>query len=266
MRPRCFIILPFALFFSFRTGFSQDLVPVTNSAFLPGEKFEFTVYYDSFLTGKVVAGTASLEVSFRQQRMDGREVYHASGAGRSKGAFNLFFKVDDRFESFIDTEYLVPLYFIRHTREGDYIKDDEVRFNHFTGSASSRSASKQVPVGTQDLISAFYYARTIDLSGMKPGDFFPMSFYLDDSVYISRVYYEGIEVVHSEAGTFRCMKFKPMVATGNVFTQPYPMNVWVTDDCYRIPVLAQSAVIIGSVKLELTGYRGLAGVPESMVP
>ena len=35
---------------------------------------------------------------------------------------------------------------------------------------------------------------------------------------------------------------------------------------YRIPVLVRSAVIIGSVKMELTGYQGLAGVPPSLVP
>jgi hypothetical protein len=93
-----------------------------------------------------------------------------------------------------------------------------------------------------------------------------MSFYLDDSLYVSRIYFEGREVVKTEAGTFRCMKFKPMVATGNVFSQPYPMNVWVTDDPYRIPVLVRSAVIIGSVKMELTGYQGLAGVPPSLLP
>jgi hypothetical protein len=233
---------------------------------MPGEKFSFIVYYDSDFTGKITAGIATLEVSFRMQTMEGREVWHAIGTGRSKGAFNMFYKVDDRFESYIDTEYMVPWRFIRHTREGNYKRDDEVKFNQFTGSASSLRTNKSVPKGTQDFISAFYYARTIDMTGLQPGDYFPMSFYLDDSLYVSRIYFEGREVVKTEAGTFRCMKFKPMVATGNVFSQPYPMNVWVTDDPYRIPVLVRSAVIIGSVKMELTGYQGLAGVPPSLLP
>jgi hypothetical protein len=251
---------------SLLTAFSQELVPVRNNAFIPGEKFSFTVYYDSDFSGKVTAGTATLEVGFQMKKVEGRDVYHAIGAGKSKGAFSLFYKVDDRFESYIDAEYMVPWYFIRRTREGSYKKDDEVKFNQFTGSASSRTANKTIPVGTQDFISVFFYARTVDISGLQPGDYFPLAFFLDDSLYVSRVYFEGREVVKTEAGTFRCLKFKPMVATGNIFSQPYPMDIWVTDDQYRIPVLARSAVIIGSVKMELTGYKGLAGVPPSLVP
>jgi hypothetical protein len=121
-------------------------------------------------------------------------------------------------------------------------------------------------VGTQDFISAFFYARTVDISGLKAGDYFPLAFFLDDSLYISRIYFEGRDVVETEAGKFRCIKFKPMVATGNIFSQPYPMDIWVTDDQFRIPVLARSGVIVGSVKMELTEYKGLAGVPPSLVP
>jgi hypothetical protein len=266
MKIRVLFIFLLIAHCSLLTAFSQDLQPVTNTAFIPGEKFTFIVYYDSELTGKVTAGTASLEVSFRTQKIDGREVYKAVATGKSKGVFDLFYKVDDRFESFIDTSYMVPWFFTRQTREGEYRKNDEVKFNQFTGTASSRTMNRKVPVGTQDFISAFFYARTVDISGLQPGDFFPMNFFLDDSVYLSRIYFEGREVVQTEAGTFRCLKFKPMVATGNVFSQPYPMNIWVTDDQYRIPVLARSAVVVGSVKMELTGYKGLAGAPPALVP
>ncbi len=264
MNLRKLISFIFVLLFSPCAVFSQSLQPVVNDAFIPGERFTFAVYYDSYVTGRVTAGSASLDVSFQKKQIDGRQVYHATGAGKSKGAFNLFFKVEDRFESFIDAEYMVPLLFKRKTREGDYRKEDEVRFNQFMGTASSRTINRQIPRGTQDFISAFYYARTLDLSKLRPGDYFPMSFFLDDSVYVTRIYFEGTETVTCEAGTFRCLKFKPMVATGNVFSQPYPMTVWVTDDKYRIPVLLKSAVVVGSVKMELTGYQGLAGVPESL--
>jgi len=35
------------------------------------------------------------------------------------------------------------------------------------------------------------------------------------------------------------------------------MELWVTDDKNKIPVLMKSAVFIGSVKIELIEYRGL---------
>jgi hypothetical protein len=33
--------------------------------------------------------------------------------------------------------------------------------------------------------------------------------------------------------------------------------VWVTDDGNRVPVLAQAKVLVGSIKMELSGYQGL---------
>jgi hypothetical protein len=56
-----------------------------------------------------------------------------------------------------------------------------------------------------------------------------------------------------------------MVATGNVFSQPYPMDIWITDDKNRIPVLARSAVIVGSVKMELVKYQGLANPLTALI-
>ena len=114
MSIRFILLLLLTAHCSLLTGFAQELTPVSNNAFIAGEKLSFIVYYDSDLTGKVVAGTASLEVNFRTQKIDGRVVYKTVGTGKSEGVFNVFFKVDDRFESYIDTSYMVPWYFIRH--------------------------------------------------------------------------------------------------------------------------------------------------------
>jgi len=119
--------------------------------------------------------------------------------------------------------------------------------------------------GTQDIISALFYCRTLDFSNLKVGDRFPLTFLLDDSVYVSLIEFAGREDVVTELGKFHCLRFKPKVATGNVFSQPYPMEVWISDDQNRIPILAKSAVVVGSVKLELIEYKGLANPPTSLV-
>jgi hypothetical protein len=43
------------------------------------------------------------------------------------------------------------------------------------------------------------------------------------------------------------------------------MDIWVSDDKNRIPILAKSAVVVGSVKLELIEYKGLANPVTSLV-
>ncbi len=254
------------LLLSFTGGFSQQAPRrIPNQAFTAGEKLEFRVFYDAILTGKVTAGYASLHVKEEVKTMNNRPVYHVVGEGRSRKAFDWFFKVRDRFESFFDTEAFIPYLFIRRTKEGSYVKDDDVRFDHKREYASSRTALKKIPANVQDIISAFYYARTLDFSDARIGQNFPVPFFLDDSVYVSVIQFHGIEVIETSLGRFRCMKFKPMVATGSVFSNPYPMTLWVTDDDNRIPILGESAVVVGTVKMELTGFSNLANPLEAKI-
>ena len=47
-------------------------------------------------------------------------VYHCVGEGKSYSFFDNFFKVRDRYETYIDTTNLFPLKFIRNVDEGGY--------------------------------------------------------------------------------------------------------------------------------------------------
>jgi hypothetical protein len=244
------------------TSFSQDSTnfiyrKVENNAFEAGEKLRYKVYYESLLTGKVNAGIAEIEVQETNRKFNGREVYHIVGTGRSNRAFDLFFKVRDRFESFMDKEALAPHFFIRRTREGGYVRDDDVYFDHKKAIAKSRRDTSDIIPWVQDIMSAAYYARTLDADTLKVGDNIPINFFLDDSLYISVIQFVGRQMVQTDLGVFRCLTFKPMVATGEVFSNPYPMTLWITDDENKIPVLAESAVIVGSVKMELIRYWNL---------
>lgn len=253
------------LLFSHSFLMAQSLRYVENTAFGRGEKLTFRVYYQSFITGKVTAGEAKLEVKNKAVTKNDRPTYHIIGTGQSKGAFNFFFKVNDRFETFIDEQALIPWYFTRRTREGGFKKDDEVTFMQTKGVAVSRSAIKKIPVNTQDILSVFYYARTLDITGMQPNESFPLAFFLDDSVYVSKIVYLGREQIKTELGTFNCLKFKPMVIKGDVFSEPYPMELWITDDKNRLPIMISSAVIVGSAKMELVEYEGLKNPMNSKV-
>jgi hypothetical protein len=239
--------------------------PVLNNAFAPGEKLKFKVYYQSKLTGKVTAGVATLEVKTEKKTVEGRRCYDIIGEGKSKGAFDFFFSVDDKFGSFVDEEYLLPWEFTRKTHEGDYRKEDRVVFHQYNNTVSSSRANKPVPAGTRDILSAFYFARTYDFTNATPGDRFPITFFLDDSVYVSVIQFAGKEEIETSLGKIRCLRFKPMVITGSVFSQPYPMDLWISDDKNHIPVLARSAVIVGAIKMELNEYKGLRNAFEALI-
>jgi hypothetical protein len=48
-----------------------------------------------------------------------------------------------------------------------------------------------------------------------------------------------------------------VVQEGRIFKGNDDLNVWITDDGNRIPVLAQAKVLVGSIKMELSAYEGL---------
>jgi hypothetical protein len=261
------------LFFAFLTGFclagltvfsQQTWRTVNNEAFKSGEKLQWRFYYDSWLAG-ITAGTGVAEVKDYGEKFSGRSVFHIDTEGFSKGMFNWFFKVHDQFDSYVDRQFLAPHYFERRTREGGYQKDDEYKFNQAENYIITRSDSVKTPPYVQDFISAIYFTRTINSDTLIPGDIVPVNFFLDDSVYTSAIFFEGREVITIGLGKFKCLRFKPGMATGEVFANQYPMTLWVTDDKNHIPVLAQSAVIIGNVKAELMSFEGLANELSSCI-
>jgi len=243
---------------------AQDAV--SGPADLPfqrGETAKYRVFYDSWLTSWVTAGYGYISITDERKMINGRPTFHFEVIGKSAGLFNLFYKVNDRFESYTDEEKLIPYHFKRRTREGSYRYEDDVDFDHNKGLAKSRRAVKRVPPGIQDIVSAFYYMRTLEFSGIQEGHEYSLDFFLDDSAYVSKIIFLGREVVETRLGKFNCMKFKPMVAQGEIFQEPYPMTIWVTDDRNKAPVLIKSTVIIGSVTIELIEVDGLKYPMES---
>ena len=222
-----------------------------------GESLKYWAYYDAPLIGKIYAGEAELELTDDDDIFNGRTTYHAIGKGKSTGSFNFFFKVRDRFESWFDEQTFQSYRFTRRTNEGGYKVEDDVDFDYEQKVARSRQMEVGIGINTQDMVSAFYFARTLDIDNIQLDDKFPIDFYLDDSLYTSVIIFKGIELVETYIGIFRCMKFMPMVVTGEVFDNPYPMSLWITDDKNRIPILIKSEVIVGSVKGELFEFKGL---------
>ena len=237
---------------------AQELRKISNDAFQRGEKITYRVYYDAIVTGKVTAGEAELEITDENQKVANRNTMHIVAKGNSKGAFNYFFKVVDRYETIIDENAVIPWVFVRRVSEGNYKKNQDVMFNQISKTVSTnKSKPKNIVANAQDIISALYYARTFNCDNLKKGDSFPISFFLDDSLYSTKIIFQGKESIKTSLGTFNCLKFKPMVLSGKVFKDPYPMTLWISDDKNHVPILAESKIMVGRVKLELTSYSGL---------
>lgn len=231
----------------------QQLRSINNKAFKKGEVITYRVHY-----GFIDAGTARLEVMYEEKKYGDRDAFHIVGTGRSRGAFDWFFKVRDRYETFIDAEAIVPWVFLRRVDEGGYKINQNYVFNPYKKIVYADGTSFATPENVQDMLSAFYYSRCIDYSKAKEGDIFTIPSFVDNEIFEMKIKYIGREIIETDLGVFKCIKFRPVVQKGRVFKKEEDLNVWITDDDNHIPVRAQAEILVGSIKMDLESYSGLA--------
>lgn len=232
----------------------NELPSIQQSSFQKGERLEYDVSY-----GWIDAGEAIIEISNEKKTIAGRDVMHVIGKGNSRGTFNWFFKVRDTYETYLDSDGIFPWIFVRDIEEGNFKMKQYYTFNQFKKTVKTdKGKEHQVPVGVQDMISAFYYARTFDYSNAQPNQVYEMSVFLDNELWPLRIRYLRKERIEIDKGTYDCMVFVPVVQEGRIFKKEEDMMVWVTDDENKIPVLAKAKILVGSVTMELRDYSGLA--------
>lgn len=220
---------------------------VDYQVFAKGEKLEYLAHY-----GMLNAGIATVEISNGIHYINGEKSTKVVGKGYSTGTFDFFFKVRDSYVTYMNTETLEPYRFVRHVDEGGFVFDQEYNFDHESQIVTTeKQDTVHVPLGIQDLVSAYYYARSIDLDHYNVGDVLSFKAFVDGKVEPIRIKYIGKETIKIKSGKYRCFKFQPIVQSGRVFNDPDDLVVYISDDKNRIPVLIEAKVIVGSVKLEL---------------
>lgn len=229
-----------------------DVRKQVNKAFTFGERLTYRVHY-----GVLTGGNCDFVVGNEPKMVGDKTTYHIRVTGKSTGMVDMMFGVKDEFESYMDVDALVPWQATKKVKEGNYKDSDFIIFDHARRRANSRRGALDIPENTQDIISAIYYARTTDMSNAKPGDVFPINFYLDHKNYEFRFKYIGREVIETELGTFNALKIKPQVVEGRVFKDQQAITMWVTDDENHIPLRAQSDIWVGSLKADLVKMSGI---------
>ena len=240
---------------------SVDQLPTnTNIAFKEGEVLTYRMHY-----GLINAGVAVLEVKPDLIEVNGRQVYHIVGTGYTVGTADWFFKVRDRYETYMDKDALLPWLFLRRVDEGGYKFSQNYSFNHYTKKVDIGNNEKfDIPIGVQDMVSAFYSARNLDLSQAKEGDLFSITCFVDKEIWPLKIKFVGREVIETDIGKYRCLKFRPIVQKGRVFKNEEDLNVWISDDKNHLPMRVKADVLIGSIKMDITSTKNLANVASKV--
>jgi hypothetical protein len=216
-----------------------------------GEELVFNVMY-----GFVKAGTATLAIP-EMVDSEGRKAYHITSRARSSKGFSMVFEVNDKVDSYWDAAALRSVRFEKHLREGDYKKDEEIRFDYAAGKARYRNG-KEVPIESdvQDMLSSLYRVRTLDL---EVGRSIFMEAHSDGKNYNLEVRVIAEERVTTPAGTFDCYVVEPLLKGAGLFRHKGSLQIWFAKDGTRMPVLMKTKIPVGSIVAELASYR--AGAP-----
>jgi hypothetical protein len=245
--------LPIIFFISLhQLAAGQELVKRNSLAFKDGEQLSYRLKYGIFS-----AAEANLKIEESGIKFDGKPTYHIVVDGKTAGSFDVFFKVRNRYESYIDRTTTLPYYYTENRREGKYRRTDKVMFDHDNKKITAQTGTYSFKGMVFDLPSAYYFARNLDLSKIKTGDELTLQYFSEKKVETLGITYVGKENVKCSLGTFNCLKFSPTIVPGRIFKEDSKLYLWITNDGNRIPVKAQVEILVGTVTLEITSAKGL---------
>lgn len=229
--------------------------------FGPGETLTYTVSWLQIEGGEMTLATT------REQSPDGVPVHRIRLSATSNEYVSRFYPVDTHYETWVDARDFTPVRFEKHAREGRYSADEVEEFDLVRRIATWRNATDvrhvgPVPERFQDVISSFYYMRTVPL---VPGEETRVDLYSRGKLYRLVVAVLGRERIETELGVFDAVKVQPRMMESGAGSDRNKgkLFLWFSDDARRLPVLARTILPIGSVTARL---RKIAGEPGPGAP
>ena len=230
-----------------------SLRTIKHSAFDVGERLVFDLGYSFITAGEAVMSIPKLDTMY------GRPSYQVLFTVNSTKTFSWIYKVEDRYETFLDTEGIFPWRFNQKVREGSYRRDFAAWFDQVKNVAYANDKQYPIPPYVHDAVSAFYFVRTIDYSHSRVGEKIYLQNFYKDTTYSLAVKFLGRQRIDVDAGTFDCIIVEPLMKEGGLFKSEGRIVIWMTDDDRKIPVRVSTKVVVGSIEAELREYTGING-------
>jgi Protein of unknown function (DUF3108) len=222
-----------------------------------GERLEYEIRYGPF------RGGADMEIT-ELDTVRGRQVWHAAFSVRGGIPF---FRVNDRYETWIDTHTIASLRYKQDIHDGSYERHRIYEFlpdqRMVIEGNSDTTPTVDRPV---DDASILYFLRTIDLPvGLDTGF---NNYFLPDRNPI-RIRVVGHEKISVPAGDFDAIVIQPQIKAKGIFSEGGQAQVWLSNDEKHIILQMKSKVPhlpIGSLNLYLKSYRPPTSGPPTDKP
>lgn len=237
-----------------------DTCVTINTAFKTGEQLKYHVGYKWYAL-KFNAGVINFKVD--PALIKNKQAYHYSAVGKTYKSYDWFFRVRDKYDSWVDKETLMPIKFIRDVDENGYYIYETINFQQNNNLAYVKKDNDKkfhkykVPACTQDVLSIIYWSRGLDFTNYKKNDTVPVKVFIDKEMFSLYIRYLGKETIKTKFGKVRCVVFAPLLIEGTLFSGGEKMKIWATDDANHLPVLVETPIVVGKIRAQLVSYSGL---------
>lgn len=244
-------------------GQGSGCIPTKQSKpFHDGEEVDLALFYKwGLVNTEVAVATIKLEgVPF-----NGTPAYHVNFNVKSAPFFDVFFKMREDFNSWFTREDLRPMKFTRNTLEGkytatnDYSYDWDKKVIHADVNFNGRGEEHyEIPLHgcVYDLPALIFYLRTMDLSRMKEGEKYHLSFAIDEAVFDIVLTYHGKDsVTLSRQNVREGLLFTCSVVKGAMFEGNQELKFWFSADGNFVPMAVMAPLRWGAVWAKLKDYR-----------
>jgi hypothetical protein len=222
-------------------------------AFEKGEDLLFRIHW-----GAVTGGYSTLTVPDMEIK-NGTPAYHIVSEARSTAFVDTFYKVRDKNEAWLDATEPRSLGYAKNLHEGKYSVEEKVNFdqakNRFYLEEHRRDRNTReikegaIPPNVFDMLSSFYYMRSMPL---EVGRTFSIDVHSGEKTWPLLIAVKRRETVNVKAGKFDCYVLEPVLREPGIFIHKgKKLEIWVTADDHRMPVLMRCDIIIGSISAEL---------------
>lgn len=222
------------------------------SALRVGEVLKYSAYYNWGLIW-VKAGTATFSVGEENGN------YKFTVTADNVPAWGWLYSLHSRHTA-VMTKSFTPVYMESDTKENGFWSKEHYRYadGHIYKSYQNKDNQKggsvvlDHPACSWDIIHAVYVARSINVRKGGIGKTIPFHVFFNDSVYTIYGKVMKQERIKNKSGReFDCLKCSATVVSGTMFEEGAPVYVWITNDERQIPILVESKISVGFVKVYL---------------
>lgn len=240
-------------------GFENGSRRPKQDPFRVGEEVVHDVHYF-----KVSAGELRMKVE-PFAMVNQRKSYTFAMEIKTSSLFSAFYKVEDRVETFVDFETLVPSVFQLHVKESGQLREAKMLFDAEKNMATfwekkvtkdhgeeEKKQQWEIPAFTQNVYSALFYMRNFQWETGKE-----YSFYVandnDNLVFSGKALRR--EVLNTKLGPMKAVVVQPHIVLKGKF-QPIGDNfIWLSDDERKYVLRIESKIKIGTLVSEVVSIE-----------